>query len=208
MSIKILQLENTPIEEQLKIEEDLLRNDPHPYVIIGTNLPTAIVMGSSQKKEDVIDLKKAYEQKIPIIQRFSAGGCVLLDKDSIVVSFILNKKNVGVDLFPQTLMKWSIDFYQKAHLLPDLDLQGNDYTLKDRKIGGNAQYIKRDRFVHHTSFLWDFCPEKMEVLLHPPKEPCYRNKRPHQEFLTTIKPHLSKEGFIESIKNRSIKVFR
>lgn len=45
------------------------------------------------------------------------------------------------------------------------------YTLLTRVIsprltqfGGNAQSITKDRWVHHTSFLWDFDPANMDYL--------------------------------------------
>ena len=200
MTIHLIVLKNTPIEKQLAIEETLLRSDNRFFVVIGTELPKAIVMGSSQKKEEVVHLDKANAREIPILQRYSAGGCVILDKDSIMVSFIANKTDVDIDLFPNTIMKWSAEFYKHCLPIEDFSLSANDYTIKDKKIGGNAQYIRKDRFVHHTSFLWDYCLEHMNILTHPPKEPAYRNKRTHSEFLTTIKPYLSKEEFVQSIE--------
>lgn len=47
----------------------------------------------------------------------------------------------------------------------------------DRKFGGNAQSIIKGRWVHHTSFLWDFQPANMELLRHPPRMPAYRQAR-------------------------------
>lgn len=199
MTIEIIQLENTCIKEQLALEKKLLQEEDGSYLIIHKGPLPAIVMGSSQKAEDVIDIKMAEVKKIPIIQRFSAGGCVILDQHTIMVSFIISKKLLPIDFYPNTIMKWSENFYKRALSIPNFSLQVNDYTIGDKKIGGNAQYIKKDRFVHHTSFLWDYDPAYMELLLHPPKEPSYRNRRPHREFLTTIKPHLSKEEFINCI---------
>lgn len=45
------------------------------------------------------------------------------------------------------------------------------------KFGGNAQTISKNRFLHHTSFLWDFDSRNMELLAHPPKAPKYREVR-------------------------------
>ncbi len=200
MTIYLKILKNTSIEKQLAIEEALLRSDNRFFVIIGTDLPKAIVMGSSQKKEEVIHLEKAKESNFPIIQRYSAGGCVILDHNSIMVTFIANRADVDIELFPNSIMNWSAEFYKHSLPIEHFSLSANDYTIKDRKIGGNAQYIRKDRFVHHTSFLWDYCKDHMDILPHPPKEPAYRNKRSHDEFLTTIKPHLSKEEFVLSIE--------
>ena len=43
-------------------------------------------------------------------------------------------------------------------------LREHDYVIDDRKIGGNAQTITKNRWVHHTSFLWRFNPSNMLYL--------------------------------------------
>ena len=43
-------------------------------------------------------------------------------------------------------------------------MQENDYLFGTNKIGGNAQSIIKDRWAHHTSFLWDYKPERMNYL--------------------------------------------
>ena len=68
-------------------------------------------------------------------------------------------------------------------------LRERDYVFHDRKFGGNAQYLKKDRFTHHSTFLWDFSPANMEYLLLPQKRPAYREDRPHTEFLTKLCDH-------------------
>ena len=49
-----------------------------------------------------------------------------------------------------------------------------DYTLGEKKFAGNAQAITKQRFCHHTSFLWDFADSNMRLLKHPAKAPEYR----------------------------------
>jgi len=65
-------------------------------------------------------------------------------------------------------------------------LQDVDYTLGDRKCGGNAQSISRERWVHHTSFLWRLHADRMRLLKHPDKTPAYRAGRAHMDFLTPV----------------------
>jgi lipoate-protein ligase A len=47
-------------------------------------------------------------------------------------------------------------------------------VLGERKFGGNAQAITSKRWLHHTSFLWDFQARSMELLTNPAKQPAYR----------------------------------
>ena len=85
-------------------------------------------------------------------------------------------------------------------MMDGFSLRENDFVIQDLKCGGNAQYITKDRFVQHTSFLWDFCPKNMDCLLHPPKTPPYRQGRAHKDFLCTLKDHFSsKEDFFQKI---------
>ena len=77
-------------------------------------------------------------------------------------------------------------------------LRENDYLLGDLKIGGNAQTITKQRWVHHTSFLWDYCENNMQYLLMPKKRPDYRKDRSHGQFLDKLSRHMSEPGeFVE-----------
>ncbi len=46
--------------------------------------------------------------------------------------------------------------------------------FEGRKFGGNAQAITGRRFLHHTSFLWDFDAGRMGLLKQPRRAPEYR----------------------------------
>lgn len=43
------------------------------------------------------------------------------------------------------------------------------------KFGGNAQSITKNRWIHHTSFLWDFDVNNMAYLRLPTRAPKYRS---------------------------------
>jgi len=207
MTVHLIKLKKTSIEKQLELELSLLREDDRSFLIINEDPPPAIVMGSSQKADEVIHIDRAKESKVPIIRRFSAGGCVILGEGCVMVSLILNKQKVGINLFPNTIMEWTEGFYKNALPINTFALTDNDYTIGNKKVGGNAQYIKKDRFLHHTSFLWDFDETMMDLLTHPPKEPSYRKKRQHKDFLTTLKPHLSKDEFAKCLEKEMDNLF-
>jgi lipoate-protein ligase A len=68
-------------------------------------------------------------------------------------------------------------------------LRENDYVLGNYKMGGNAQSIvKHGRWLHHTSFLWNYDVRNMQnYLLMPKKRPAYRSDRAHGDFLVKLK---------------------
>ncbi len=200
MSFHLIHLENIPIFEQLLLEERLLREDTRNFIILNTGSPPAIVMGISGKVEELVHKENTLKKNCPIIKRFSGGGTVFIDESTLFLSFICSKNTFDFPAYPEKILKWSESFYQKALALPEFALRENDFVIGAKKCGGNAQYITKDRFLQHTSFLWDFTPENMECLLHPRKTPNYREGRPHKEFLCTLKDHFpSKEAFFEKI---------
>lgn len=208
MTVHLLELKNFPILEQLKIEEALLRADDRSFCIINQGSSPAIVMGISSKKEELVDPHKIAQDPIPVIRRFSGGGCVVVDQDTLFVTFIFSKARLPIEPFPEPILSWSENFYQAAFGLPDFLLRENDYAIGAHKCGGNAQYIKKDRWLHHTSFLWNYQPEKMNLLLQPKKIPKYRGSRSHADFLCKLKDHLiDKDRFTKGIKTQLLNRF-
>mmetsp|Transcript_13564 Transcript_13564/g.42814 ORF Transcript_13564/g.42814 Transcript_13564/m.42814 type:complete len:149 (+) Transcript_13564:524-970(+) len=78
----------------------------------------------------------------------------------------------------------------------DLQLRENDYIIdQTMKVGGNAQSIVKGRWLHHTSFLWDFQDADMLYLSLPRNRPDYRGDRDHSDFVTRIAPRLQPATF-------------
>ncbi len=191
--LSFLHLKNIPILEQLHLEEALLRSDSQNWCLINEGSPDAIVMGVSGKKEEFINENRAVG--IPIIKRFSGGGTVFVDNNTIFVSFIFNQEQLPIDPFPQSVMKWSGEFYNQV-FGSSFALRENDYTFGLQKFGGNAQYFTKNRWLHHTTFLWDYDPEKMLSLQMPKKKPLYRKERAHRDFLCSLKKFFPSKEFV------------
>lgn len=206
-TLQLIRLKGQSIYEQLQIEEGLLRAGKGNYCIINSGVSDAIVMGNSADPKSVIDFAKIKKRPVPIIKRFSGGGTVYVDADTLFVSFIFDKEDVSVAPYPKPILDWTANLYQKALFLDHFALSENDYTLGKRKIGGNAQYIKKNRWLHHTTFLWDYRSENMDYLLMPPKVPLYREGRCHEDFVTTLNDYMEKEAFFHRITAHLEKTF-
>lgn len=182
-------LENMPIYRQLQIEEAILRTDERNWCLINTGSPPAIVMGISANLEVMINKGHFNRQPVPIIRRFSGGGTVFVDLSTYFVTWICNTEDSDVACYPSQLYEWTNAFYQKA--FPDFGMQflENDYSIGLKKFGGNAQYLSKQRWLHHSSLLWDFESHNMNYLAMPPKIPQYRQQRSHDEFLCRLKDH-------------------
>ncbi len=191
-------LEATPIIEQLYIEEALLRADDRNILLVNMGSPPAIVMGVSGKPEELLDQERVARDQVPVIKRFSGGGTVYIDENTLFVTLICNTADVSIAPQPRAILEWAHTFFQP--LIPGIELKENDFVFGNLKVGGNAQYIRKGRWLLHTSFLWDFAPEKMDYLKLPKKRPDYRENRAHKEFLTTLKERSSKGELMEALK--------
>lgn len=201
MTFNLLHLKNYPILQQLQIEEALLRADTGNWMILNEGSPPAIVMGISGKPCELVDQKKMDAAPLPLIKRFSGGGTVVVDENTLFATFICQKELFDFPPYPEYIHQWAAAFYKAALSLENFALKENDYTLGQKKCGGNAQYIRKERWLHHSSFLWDYKSERMDYLLLPKKQPAYREKRSHHDFLCTLSGTISKkESLFEACK--------
>lgn len=197
------------ISKQLKLEEKILKNLDLPFCLINEGTPSAIVLGISNNAKDLVEINQAKKDNIPIIKRFTAGGCVLVDENTLFVTFIFSKKFLDITFFPEPILRWAEKFYKKVFETKDFKLIENDFVIDMKKIAGNAMYIKKDRFLLHTSFLMDFDIIKMKKYLKIPKvAPKYRKNRSHESFLSPINQNYSKEIIINKIKTTLKELFK
>jgi lipoate-protein ligase A len=192
--IKLLKLKNTPIIDQLAMEEALLRTCDQNYCVISHGTKPAIVMGISGKPELLIEEQNPY----PVIRRFSGGGTVLVDENTFFISLICNSLK-DIPSYPAHILKWTSALYAPLFQENQFNLKENDYALGNKKFGGNAQYIVKNRWLHHSSLLWDYNLEAMQVLKIPERAPDYRQNRSHSDFLCPLKPHFSSKEHFESL---------
>lgn len=194
MQIHLVKLNNVPIFQQLELEEALLRTDDRSFFILNTGSPLACVLGISSKVEQMLYVEKA--QNVPLIRRFSGGGTVIVDENTVFSTFILHEHHN-----PDTLHRFAATFFTKVFDSLPFSFHQNDYRLQEKKIGGNAQYFTKGRSLHHTSFLYDWDKERMNLLKMPPKMPAYRENREHEAFLTPLKGHFeSKQSLLSKME--------
>lgn len=199
-NLNLLQLSGYPIFEQLKLEEALLRTSHENWCILNHGAPPAIVMGISGCPKTLLHEELVKAKPIPVIRRFSGGGTVVTDEDTIFATFICNSQELNVTCYPHHVFEWSKTIYSPVFGEFGFALVENDYVMGNKKFGGNAQYIRQNRWLHHSSLLWRFKTEHMEYLKMPPKRPNYRQSRSHEEFLCGLENYIpSREMVVKKI---------
>jgi lipoate---protein ligase len=189
--LHLLQLTNIPILQQLQWEEALLRADERNWCLINQGSPPAIVIGISGQPAQLINSAKMMTTPLPLIRRFSGGGTVVIDESTLFITLICHQEALKIAPYPRPIMEWTASLYHPLFPSKTFALEENDYTVNGRKWGGNAQMITKNRWLHHTSILWDYQEEKMDYLLFPPKTPAYRQNRPHSEFICRLSDYWS-----------------
>lgn len=202
--LNVVVLQGCSIFRQLQLEEALLRADAQNWCLLNTAVDPSIVMGISGKVEELINLDKIRQHPIPIIRRFSGGGTVYVDPQTYFVSFIVQNQLLNAPSYPSHIHAWAKQFYAKVFPWKEFDLLENDYVLGNHKFGGNAQYICKNRILHHTSLLWDYDAEAMEYLLIPKKAPHYRSKRNHADFLCRLSEKIMSRAVLEEMLRNAL----
>ena len=197
--LHVLRTARLPILAQLHIEEALFRATSNNYLLINDGVESpAIVLGISGKPEALVHEDRAREMGVPMVKRFTGGGTVVVDEDSIMATVIVGggASGFGLDCFPRQIMEWTHGLLTTATAAKaataarkrnTFSLRENDFTIGSRKIGGNAQAISGDKFLQHTSFLWDYRDDRMALLKTPEKQPAYREQREHGGFVERLK---------------------
>jgi lipoate-protein ligase A len=196
--VQLVRTSGLCILRQLRLEEKLLRSPgAGNWCLLNDGTPDrSVVLGISGKPHQLVDVRRALDDGVRVIKRFSGGGTVIVDRDTQFVTLVMNAAAVpDLALFPRQIMDWTGSLYGgRPHGVfadvPGWQLRENDYVIGERKVGGNAQSISKDRWLHHTSFLWDFREETMKYLTNPAKQPRYRANRSHSDFLAPLKTYL------------------
>lgn len=196
---------STNVYEQLQREEALFRSTQTNWCIVVKGSTPSIVLGAFGQKEHLVDYEKWLKRPIPLVRRFSGGGTVVVDHNTLFVAWIFNAQDLFIEPYPQSIFQWA--YINCAAAMKPVLLLGreNDFCLEQGvqlvKIAGNAQSIAKHRFVHHTSFLWDYQLENMQLLKKPSRQPQYRQGREHADFIYSIKSTgMSQQVFINQLK--------
>jgi lipoate---protein ligase len=136
----------------LALEEYALRELPqdNEYFMLWQNDP-AIIVGVSQNTLDEINPEFVQQNKIHVARRRSGGGAVYHDHGNLNFSFIVNRT-------PGRTFDFKRFTVPVIHALHKLGISSafsnrNDLVIGNRKFSGNAQYVTKNRMLHHGTLL-------------------------------------------------------
>lgn len=79
-----------------------------------------------RKPAELVEIGSVLKDKIPVIKRFTGGGTVIVDHQTVFITFICNTDALpSVQPYPRPIMSWSGQLYSKV-------FQGvGDFSLRE-----------------------------------------------------------------------------
>ncbi len=163
-----------------------------------------VVLGSSNQVAGEVDEHACRMARIPILRRHSGGGTVLQGPGCLNFSLILNIEPDS----PTRNITETTRFVMERHaavltrlLGEEVKMQGSsDLTIAGRKFSGNAQRRRLKALLFHGTFLLHFDLGMIERFLRmPPRQPDYRARRSHLDFVRNIE--LPTEHVVDALRD-------
>ncbi len=149
-----------------------------------------VVLGRSNRVETEVNLEECLARGIPILRRASGGGTVLIGPGCLCYTLALPLTSVhrkmGISRLATELMSRTATGL--SGILPGVTVCGtSDLVHTGLKFSGNAQRWLRQSLIHHGTLLFDFDLSLIQqCLVHPSREPAYRQSRRHGEFVMNV----------------------
>lgn len=184
------------VAEQLAIDEALLDAANAggltvPVVRTWQAEHPAVVVGSSSRLADEVDLPTCRRLGVPVLRRTSGGATVVLGPGCVMWTVVTpHAEPPPIDAIHAAML----DPLAAALALAGrpVSRQGtSDLTVSlpegIRKVSGNALRVRRRGVLYHGTLLDDFPLALIgQLLRHPPREPAYRQQRSHDAFLANL----------------------
>lgn len=147
-----------------------------------------VVLSSSNNPNIETNTQACVEANIPILRRKGGGGTVLLGPGCLILTCAFYAKDVfGNNKYFNMINNLWIQALQ-PYVPEKLSQNGiSDICIGEKKVAGTSLFRKKYLCVYQGSLLVDVNLNAMSnFLMHPSKEPTYRQGRKHSDFLTTL----------------------
>ncbi len=181
----------SPRVRTYEFDRDLLtkvKETGQPKVAVYPFAFPAVVAGRGSDLDKEIRMPLCRDDNIPVFRRKGGGCAVFLDPGTLIVSMALPAE--GFDGI-QRLFNFCNNLVIQG--CASMGLTGicqdgiSDLVLGNRKVGGSSFYRSKGLAYYTASVLVSTDLDDMDRYLeHPPREPSYRNRRPHSEFVTRL----------------------
>tara|TARA_R110002095_G_scaffold197067_2_gene176060 strand:- start:6864 stop:7601 length:738 start_codon:yes stop_codon:yes gene_type:complete len=150
----------------------------------------AVVLGSSNQVAANVNQAACQQDRIPVLRRCTGGGTVLLGPGCFIFSLFLritaDQHLAGIEATTQAILNQISASLNTIRPDLNVELRGiSDLTVLGKKFSGNSQRWLTTTLLHHGTILYDFDLDRIpRYLTSPEREPEYRSRREHLDFVT------------------------
>jgi lipoate-protein ligase A len=148
-----------------------------------------VVLGYSNRVATEVDIAACESFGLPVVRRFSGGGAVLQGRGCVSYALIISNEQAGnIRACYEFVLRRHQDCISELLAVEVAISGGSDLTVAGRKFSGNSQHRKRRFTLVHGTFLLNLDVSLIEAVLPlPSKQPAYRDKRAHSDFLMNLR---------------------
>lgn len=138
----------------MAVEEYIIENfdSKYDYFILWQNTPSVLI-GKNQNTLAEVNMDYVKKNDIKIVRRLSGGGAIYEDMGNVNFTYIVDYRKEYVNS-----MKRFAGAIIKALKMIGIEAEfsgRNDILVDGKKISGNAQYVTKDRILHHGTLLFN-----------------------------------------------------
>jgi len=182
-------------EENLALDDALLEEaeaaaEPRDVLRIWESPEPFVVLGRNSRAEQEVNLAFCRQRGVPVLRRTSGGCAVVVGPGAlvyaVVLSFELHPALRSLDEAHRLVLGTTAEALRA--LAPGISRQGtSDLAIGSEKFSGNSLRCKRRNLLYHGTLLYAFDLPLLEgCLAMPPRQPGYRQNRPHASFVTNL----------------------
>ena len=149
-----------------------------------------VALGYTNRAEIEANVPACERENVPILRRVSGGGTVLQGPGCLnyaLVHPIAPGETLNVEATNKLVMETQRAAFQQLLGVAVAVAGYTDLATNGLKFSGNAQRRKARHFLFHGTILLDFDLDLVQRLLRPPsKEPDYRARRSHRDFIRNL----------------------
>jgi len=184
----------------LAVDEYIFKHIDEDCFMLWRN-DNAIIVGKHQNTLSEINVDYVQEKGIKVVRRMSGGGAVYHDLGNLNFTFTKTNKQAGqVDfhLYTQPIIDVLNELGVKA------EFQGrNDLVIEGRKFSGNAEYILKNKVLHHGTILFSsHMPDISGALKVNPLKFKDKAVKSIPKRVTNVMDHLKEPISLEDFTNR------
>ncbi len=172
-----------------------------------------VVLGRSSCVNEEVNVDLCKEHGIPILRRVSGGATIVTGSGCLMYAVVINTQQANqtltVDSAHQFVLGQMTEALRKFD--PTVQVAGtSDLVFQTAngliKFSGNSVRIVRDRILYHGTLLYAFdLPSISSLLGTPPRQPNYRERRTHEEFIGNLETN--RDELISKIGSRWEELF-